>query len=260
MKFTISILLVLIVFTYTGFSQPRSYIGLSIGPAIPVGEFAKTDNTDDKAGLARLGAWANLEYVHQFRGSDFGFVASLRARWNPINSQAALGSLKEANPNFQWQANKASWQSAALMAGVYRDFHFIKKLSVKTGIQLGAAEVVLPAFNVTGVGNSLAYPGKQDALFATSNKRYSTTLSGAFQAEVSGRISKRFYWLAHGDFWFTGPTFKNVKETIIYAQGLVVPGVLTPGNASSISINEFTQNYTQPANSINLAIGIGMGL
>lgn len=268
MKLFICLFLCLPVFTLSVRAQvsqvaepDRNYIALFAGPTLPVGEFAKTGAQDEKAGCARLGAMADLVYTHPLKGSGWGLLASLRARWNPINTSALIGPFEQSYPGFTWGAGKPSWQTAAFMVGGYRAFPFmhVKGLFLETQVLLGLAEARLPAIHVTGYNNSTT-SSEREAVFVNSDKAYSTAFSGAIRFGGSYRLSGRLYWFSYLDFWYTGPTFKNVTEQLIYAQGFVVPNIISPSNAAAISESTETRNYKQPMNSLSLEFGAGMRL
>lgn len=103
-----------------GFSQQqpqqekRGYIGFSIGPAFPLGEFASADINGDYSGYAKTGL--SLQLVNF--GYRFGKYVGLAGLWSgssfmvdniTLNNDAALGSgLLESDP----------WGFGAFMGGV----------------------------------------------------------------------------------------------------------------------------------------------
>src|SRR5690349_13756881 len=67
-----------------------SQISLSIGPSLPVGEFASKDGTDPSSGVAKLGALADLSYMTPAK-DHLGLIGTVRWRINPVSKEGALG-------------------------------------------------------------------------------------------------------------------------------------------------------------------------
>ncbi|HSG68636.1 MAG TPA: hypothetical protein VK994_08015 [Bacteroidales bacterium] len=97
-----------------GYSK-RGYIGISIGAAIPQGDFASKDLNDEYAGFAKTGL--SLQLVNF--GYRFGNTLGLAGMWSgaafkmdgdAFGKSTGLGNLYSIDPGI--------WSSGALMAGL----------------------------------------------------------------------------------------------------------------------------------------------
>src|ERR1700689_1901391 len=137
MKSPLFIITTICLSAFNCFSQQAGSISLTIGPAFPVGEFANSNPYSSTSGLASLGALADLSYTHRTRNSDFGFIATLRARANPIDTKATLGPFEQQYPGYNWSVTKKPWEAAAAMVGGYHSHMVTKKLYLEEALLFG---------------------------------------------------------------------------------------------------------------------------
>lgn len=245
---------------FNAFSQKNSSLSLSIGPALPTGEFASKDANDLKSGLAQTGGIVDLSYMHTVGHSGFGFTAMLRGRANGISSSAVLEPFEKQYPDYQWSNKKKYYTTAAALVGAYYHFPATKRIDLRGKLLMGVAESWLPDYSITGVRDTGANHIPTDLILATSNKRHALSFSGTAKIEMAYKLTNKFSFVAGLDFWYQKATFKNLTQVTAYAHGFLIPNYLNLNGASVIEVDSHTFNYTQQMNSLNLTLGVSMAL
>lgn len=259
MKKFLPLLILTCLVSRQAWSQKNGSLHFSFGGALPVGAFASKDANNPASGLANLGALAELGYSHPLKDSLWGLTIGLRGRMNSIDKNANNSVLQEAFPVYSWSASNSHWKALSAMAGIYNIIPAGSRLDVRTELSLGVASCYLPELSVTGVLDT-AHTGATSYIQAKVNKANTTTFSASFKAGIAYHLNKRLQLLANLDFWYLNCNFKQVTQTVLIANQLVVPGLLQPGNASSISVNSQTQDYKQHMNTLNLTVGLEVSL
>lgn len=234
-------------------------INLTLGPAFPVGSYAsKSDNST--SGLANIGPMANLSYQHPFHDSRFGWMVSLKGRFNGENKSASLKPVQEQYPAYQqWSINHNRWTTASALGGGYFERPLTTKLSFTVHVEIGVAEVWSPNQSITGLRDSVGY-GYIDMVQAHLQPKTATTFT------VEAGLGVRYQWhgrwslLAQVDYSYLKPTFKNLTATEVVAEKLVVPANLSIANASEVFYYSGSRNYAQAMNSLDVRVGVGWTL
>jgi hypothetical protein len=235
----------------------KGYLSLSLGGAIPVGEYASRNTHDLQSGVANPGGLLDLSYMYPLEHSPFGLTATLRARFNPIDGKAEAAPFAEAEPDFRWTEKNVSWETAAILVGAYYHCAIAKRLQFKGALLIGPADSRLPKSSILGV--STANP-PTEFIQLTTNTVSAVSFSGLAKAGIVYTLGSRWSLLADVGFWYLKTDFGNVTASELDAKGLVVPGLISPSNATVITVNANTYNYTQPMNAIDLSVGIAMRL
>jgi hypothetical protein len=241
--------------------QDRGTLAISIGPAIPVGAFANSNGNDPTSGLAKPGGLVDLTYMHPFSRPDFGYTITLRGRINAINSTALRQPFVDQYPGYNWDVSAKSWETAAALIGLYHRSSTLKnRFFTDESLLLGVAEALLPGETITGISDSTTNPPDPDYVQGSNQKKYATTIT--FMMRIGGgvQLSNKLSLVAHVDYWWLDPVFRNLTQTVTTASGLVVPNNFNLGNLTSISRSEFTSDYTQNMSSIDLSIGLALRL
>jgi hypothetical protein len=243
------------------FSQGGDWIGLSVGGSFPTGEFASKNGNDLQSGLADVGRLVDLSFMHSVGKGGFGLAADLRGRMNPIDQSAAGAAIAGADQGYVWSGKKAYWQTAALMVGAYYYFPVAKRWLVGGSVLLGAADSRLPKYTIMGIKNGNdPNPANVNVIVSSTNGVNAVSFSALLKAGVTYQLSGRWCLLANIGFWDLKSTFKNVTVNEVEANGFVIRGIYSLNNATSISEYTKTFYYTQPMNTIDLSVGIGMRL
>jgi hypothetical protein len=241
--------------------QDRGSLALSFGPAFPVGEFANNNGNDPLSGLAKVGGLADLTYMRPFSRPDFGYTVSLRARMNSINSSALRQPFADQYQGYNWDVSAKPWEAAAAMIGLFHRYSAKKnRLFLEEAVLLGVAETLLPEETITGISESIPNASGPDYIQAMNNKIHSTTFT--FMTRIGGgiQLSDKLSLVAHLDYWWLDPVFRNLTQTVTTASGFTQPFNLNLSNAVSTSRSEYTSNYTQNMSSVNLSIGLALQL
>lgn len=242
-------------------AQERNSVSLSIGPALPLGGFANQNGQEAGSGLAQVGGLLDLSYQHQLGNGPFGLSAELRARLNPLNEDANLAFAKSTDTGYTYTAAKKSWEMGGIYVGAFYHIPLVARLSMELGVSLGCADAVLPPQSATALRNSVLYPGSQDYRVVTSNKVHALAPSALVKAGLRYPLTPHFSLIAHIDFCYLKPTFKNVTESVASTQGLNATGVYSLSNSTGpVIAYDHTANITQSMNTLDLAIGLALKL
>ena len=79
-----SLLVILLSFVTYSNAQDKGYIGLSVGPSFPMGDYGSSSFNNADAGLAQTGLMLDLSFGYKL-GNNFGIAALLRTQANPID-------------------------------------------------------------------------------------------------------------------------------------------------------------------------------
>ena len=74
MKKLMTIFILVLLFDSFCFSQDKGYVGISIGPSIPTGDYASAELSNQKAGLAKTGAIFDISFGYKL-GKNLGLSA-----------------------------------------------------------------------------------------------------------------------------------------------------------------------------------------
>jgi hypothetical protein len=271
MKHHVFLTAMAVLAVFNAFSQQHSLpphdrgsLSLSIGPAFPVGEFANKNGNDAASGLANIGGLADLTYMHPFSRQDFGYTGTLRARMNGLSSSSLRQPFADQYPGYNWYVSAKSWETAAALIGLYhRSSEPNNRFFLDESLLLGAAEAVLPAETITGINGSTSNPPDPDLVQATNNKKYATTITFMLRFGGGVKLSDKLSLIAHVDYWWLDPVFRNLTQTVTTATGFNGPinyYNLSLASAASLTRSEFTSDYTQNMSSIDLSFGLSLRL
>ena len=255
MKKNLFLCLVISFVACCAIAQSKGALNLSLGPAIPLGEFASKNASSATSGLADIGAAAALAYQHPINHSRFGWTASLRGRFNPVSKSATLAPFEAQFPGHQWSMNDCHWISAsALLGGTYK-WPLSPKLSAHGTLGIGVAECWSPKQNITGIRDSAGF-GAIDRLQATLPSVRATTFTALAGIGLSYRCCSHWSFTARADYQWLKPTFRNINPQLVWYQYGTVPGNLSLSNAASLYDFAATHDYTQPMSNVDMAVGV----
>lgn len=241
--------------TNAALAQTKSGLSLSLGAGLPLGEYGSKDANDPASGLAKLGALADLSYQHRFGKSNFGWMATLRYRFNGVDKNASIAPFAAEFPDFSWSMNHCRWSAAEALVGGYYERPLTRKLSLSASLELGVAQCWSPKETIQGVRDSVGF-GPTDLIEANLHSVSATAFTAL--AGLSARYQWRDHWsfVARLNYSYLKPTFNNMIATVAEAHHLIIPGVLSLANAESFSVNSESRNYTQPMSSLDLVVGM----
>lgn len=249
----------------------QNVLSFSAGVAVPMGDYASTNQSNDQSGYAKTGEHLNIEFEHKLN-NHFGLIAVLHGETSGLNTNKLAQQLSQAKfaqgvytvtdpnnppptpqyesyPNFK--ADKHSWYTEALLVGAatHLPLGTANKLFFTARAAVGAAHVTSPRLNASSVTDTAA---------AYINQNSSAAFGFAYMAGagLEYKLNNKFA-LAFGiDYFGTKVTFKQVTETATFLHGFNIPGMINPGNANSISQYKTTSDQKQPLASVNIHAGV----
>ncbi len=263
--------------SYSQNIQDQGYVSLSGGPSVPVGGYGNRNLSNNNAGFASFGDNINLSYSRLLH-NRFGIAAELFGSLNPLNvkamenafsqqqfnESAIFGSNGQSSPpppnyvNYPyWEFQKKSWLSFSAFLGGYGEIPLTKKPNITLTAKALAGAVYLISPKLTGAGiNDTSLIEINQAKASAFGFAYS--LNGGIKYD----FSKKFCLLFNIEYIGTTTiTFKNVRETILIANGIVIPGLnLVPGNYDSISVATAIGNEKQKISLLNFNLGVAFKL
>lgn len=182
-------------------AQSRNdYIGISFGSANPLGGFAATNNSYDKAGFATGGASFNINYMHRF-DDLFSLAISSFGASNGISTSKFM-AVTGADA---MTVNKTSSASCLLIGGVIktRDFPLYGK------IQIGFGTVQTADLTIYDNSGDVGYYQQSDPAFGF-----------AYDIGVGGMLPLSSRWALTASVDYIGCTG---KPSIVYSDNINGP-------------------------------------
>lgn len=233
MKKTIIILMAVLAITTQGIAQnDKGYIGISLGPSIPLGDLASKNFDNDAAGWADLGAIVDFSFAYKLGEGNFGITALLRGQSNPIDAQALANELANQLPGVSWTVESESWGIGGLLFGGFGTFPVSDKAAFDIKAMIGFLNASSPELTFTASVPGAAIWVRQSSASATS---FAYLLGAGFKFD----IGERFYLLTNLDYLGSNPEFSNVQTTTSEGSGT-------------------TNTWSQTMGTLNLSIGIAL--
>lgn len=261
------IILIILVFSYPGtklFCQSNnSTLSLSIGPSLPVGNYAKTDPANNLSGYSKAGESINISFGYKLN-KGIGLEAMLYGERNGLNTKAFANQLSElgffafyGDPRYysNWTIDKKSWYAESLLLGVTRQWYIGKtnsRVSIVAKALGGLAYVQYP---------ELSANSKSDTSYVIIRQNSASAFGASFllSAGVEYKLSKNTGILFSCEYFGTTQiSFQNIDESIAATNGgLRVPKIYSLSNSVSTPIAEsYGDNSKQAISSINIKLGI----
>lgn len=197
----IFILLVSGVFAQSG----RQYVGLSIGPSFPTGDFAKTELNDSTSGWAKTGVSFQVTYAYRFT-HNIGITAIVSYSGNGFDITSYKNALEAAHPDTMFSVEAGlSWSSGGIMVGPYLRFPLSDNLSWDVRGLVGFYGTNSPRLTIratTADGEKLPdYFVQRASAFA-----FAYQIGTGFKIKFS-----KYYLLLFGDYVSTSMQFTNAS-------------------------------------------------
>lgn len=214
-------------------SQDKGYIAISVGPSIPIGDFASKNGNNSSAGWATSGAIFDISFAYKL-GQKFGLSGLLRGQTNSIDNSALASEFVKQNGG-SWTVSSKAWTLGGFMFGAYGSLPISDKVSFDTRAMIGFLNATSPEINTTLNGTGGAAWLKQSSVSAIS---FSYLIGGGFKFNVNDKICL----LANIDYFGAKPEFIDVEITS------------SAGGAPQKS------TFSQGFGAINFGFGIGLRL
>jgi hypothetical protein len=233
-KLSVSTLFVML-FVFNTFSQDKGYIAVSLGPAIPAGDFASKSMDNTSAGFAKAGAIFDISFAYKI-DKYFGLIAMLRGQSHKTDAQAMADEMIKQMPfdNISVATESESWSIGALLIGSYGSFPIQKDLTFESKIMVGLLSASAPktTFNIST---------PEGAGWVKQSSATGSALACLIGAGLKYNVGKKICMLANIDYLGATPKYKNVEVT------------------SSIGYND-KGDYYESFGSFNIGFGVGYRL
>jgi hypothetical protein len=205
-KVIFSMVALLTIATQIYAQDEKGYIGFSVGPSIPMGDFSSIDAYNNPAGWANTGEMFDISFAYKLGESNYGVTALLREQANPIDGQALVDEIANQNPGINWTVESDSWGIRGLMFGGFGSFPISEKASFDTRAMIGFSSASSPEITITGSGSDGTVWIKQGSSTASS---FTYLFGAGFKFDVGSKI----YLLTNLDNLGSNPEFSNVELT-----------------------------------------------
>jgi hypothetical protein len=213
----------------------KGYIGISVGPSIPVGSFASKNTDNSKAGLATTGAIFDVSFAYKLK-KNIGLAALLRGQYNPVNVQPLADKMNSQMSGASAYTNGDGWSSGGVMAGLYSAYPLNHKATFILELKTLAGFM-----NTTSPQIDMTISSPEGSGWVKQHSATATSFSYLFNAGLRFNTGKRIAFTLNADYSDYTPNFKNVQMT------------------SSAGTQE-SNNMTQDIQTINISAGIAFRL
>lgn len=231
-KVILSLILLTILSSQIKAQDEKGFIGISVGPSIPMGDLASKDANNDAAGWANTGAIFDISFAYKLGGGNFGITALLRGQANPTDAQALADEIANQFAGVNWTVESAGWGIGGLMFGGFGSFPISEKASFDTRAMIGFLSATSPEITITGTGPGGTAWIKQGSTAAYS---FAYLLGAGFKFDVG----RKLYLLTNIDYLGSNPEFRNVETT------------------TSLGTRE-RSTWSQSMGTLNLSIGLAL--
>lgn len=209
MRTILLLLLVIFLFSSSSYSQTtnRNYVGLSIGPSFPLGNFTKTNFNDTTSGWAKTGVSLVFDYAYRIT-HNFGVMGIISYSSNGFNNLAYRDSLNASHPDTTYSVEGVSgWGGGGIMIGPYLRFPLGDNLSWDIRGVFGLYGGATPKITVRATDDQT---GEDLVPYTRQSSRaysYSYMVGTGFKYRLS-----HYYILLFGDYLSTSLKFNNFTE------------------------------------------------
>lgn len=205
MKYFFLVLLIFPALFFYGQVSERNYIGLGIGPSIPMGDFAKEDLNDSTSGFAKTGVALVFNYSYRLT-HNFGVLVMINYGSNAFNTTSYAYALGQAHDSAVSVQSNSNWSGGGILAGAFLRFPFSDHLSWDVRGSFGLYGGYSP--QVTIVASNKDDP--------TKNKEYFRQRANAFSYAYSFGTGfkyalSNYYILLFVDYFSSPVKFDNAS-------------------------------------------------
>lgn len=231
-KLLLSFIACLTIVSYCEAQQePKGYVGMSLGPSIPLNDFASSNSQNEDAGFASNGAIFDLSFAYKLGNGNFGITGLLRGQENNFNTSEMEEGLSKLYGSSNWTVESDGWIQGALMLGGFGSFPISDKATFNIKGMLGYMVPSSPDLTIT----STSILG---TIWIEQSRKTIATVGYLLGAGFNFSITDNLYLSTSLDMMNTNAEFKNVKLT-----------------ASDGLIDTYT--FAQKIQTLNIALGIG---
>jgi hypothetical protein len=233
LKIILNLLLIFTFFNQNASAQEKEFgfAGLSIGPSIPFGEFAKSDPNNDNSGYATIGGKASLKFGLNL-SRYYGLVSIFFVNINGTDADPLRERISQQNPGFDWTIDSKNWRVSGGMLG-FRSRLPTKNITYHFEVFGGGLNSYSPEITATAI------TGQGTNTIKLENKIV-WTFAYIVGAGISYEIGNNFSLTGNVEFLGADPRFNDVRTT------------KTIGGTTTTS----TVSYNQSYNAFNILLGL----
>jgi hypothetical protein len=205
-QYLLSVALVSSIALQSAAQGEKGFVGLSLGPNVPMGNFNSRNVNNGEAGFARTGGSFDISAGYKLGGSHFGITAMLRAHSNSYDVQPLVEDLKFQAPQVNWNVESSAWRMGGLLLGGFGSIPISEKVYFDARALVGIVNATSPQINITGSDATETFWVKRDARTARS-------FAYLFGAGFKFDIAPKWYLLTNIDYIGTTVEFPNIELT-----------------------------------------------
>lgn len=207
-------------------AQDNGYVAVSLGPSIPLGDFASDSFSNEKAGLARTGVLFEASGGYRL-APHFGLMGTIRSAANPVDAQALADALA-ASIGGTVRVEARPWSTASVMLGIFTAIDLSESTVLEARLQGGMGVSSSPEVTVDASGTKVKETSANGAAFTM-----------AVGAGLRFGLSERLCLLTSFDYQAMEPQF-------------------TGGQLKGPSGTEELKDFKQPMSWLSIGIGLGV--
>lgn len=184
----------------------KGFVGISLGPSIPLGNFASKNVNSQEAGFAKPGATFDITAGYKLGGSHFGIIATLRGQSYAYDTQPLVNDLSFQAPQFNWNVENSTWRTGSFLIGGFGSIPISERVFLDARAMVGFANSTSPQLNITGTDLT-------DTFWVKRDSRSASSLAYLFGAGFKFDVAPKLYLLTNIDYMATSPEFSNVDLT-----------------------------------------------
>ncbi len=122
-KMIISLNLIFLAISVFSQETRKGLIGISLGPSIPLSDYADNDGENEDAGFAMTGLHLNFNFSYKFN-ENLGVAALWAGNAHPVDVDEMVNVFWSIDPSLNWELETEAWSSGALMGGLLVSFPY----------------------------------------------------------------------------------------------------------------------------------------
>lgn len=129
-------------------TEKKGWIGISVGPSFPIGDYGNQDFEDPKAGLARIGINLNFDLRGEFN-KNLGYNLLIFTAGHPLNEEKLTRVFQPVQPYLNWSVNADPYVSLGLFGGILISLPQSEKMNLTFRALLGYMTLGSPYLRAT---------------------------------------------------------------------------------------------------------------
>lgn len=204
-KKTIFSLLALMIFAFHSQAQDKKgYIGISLGPSSPRGDFSNKDYNSPSAGWANNGAMFDISFAYKLGEGYFGIIGLLRGQSNQTDAQVIADQIAIRFPRENLRVESEGWGMRELMVGGFLSRPISKKISHDSRVMIGYLSVDSPEKTYTA-----AVPGS--TAWVKQNSASAGSFAFLLGVGLTFDIGNKLFLLTNFDYLASNPKFSDIE-------------------------------------------------